>query len=196
MSLARRLTALAALVAALALPAAAQAQVSLTTQRQNDLTVAHSVLQKAGLVTLAGVAATGLPLLINKETLFSEGRCLKGDPLLGDFGCNGGLTALHFAFAATTLVLFISSEIVAAAMPVSPYDVLDTPRRETERTVRWINVGLFTAQPILGLLAAHPGLIGIPPDARRTFSKVVRTIHFGVALGVATGYTVNAALQW
>jgi hypothetical protein len=196
MSIARRCTALAALLASLAFPLAANAQVSATTQKQNDLTIAHSVLQKAGLVTLAGVAATGLPLFINKETLISEGLCLKGHPLLGEFGCNGGLTVLHFVFAASTLALFVSSEIVAAEMPVSPYDSLDTPRRETMRTVRWVNVGLFTVQPILGLLAAHPGLIGIPPDARRTFSKVVRTIHLGVAAGVATGYTLNAALQW
>jgi hypothetical protein len=28
------------------------------------------------------------------------------------------------------------------------------------------------------------------------FSRVMRTIHFGVGLGAASGYTVNALMQW
>jgi hypothetical protein len=184
-----------ALVAALALPMAARAQASVQ-QEQERLEVAHSAVQKTGLATLLVTGALGVTLLANKETLFSDGLCAAGRPAFGEFGCNGGLSVLHFAFAATTLVAFVTSEILAEAMPVGPYDTLDPVKGPTMRTIRWVNVGLFAAQPVIGLIAAHPGIIGIPKDARPMFSRVMRTIHLGVGLGVASGYTVNALLQW
>ena len=54
-----------------------------------------------------------------------------------------------------------------------------------------------TPRVIGGERRLHPGLIGIPVESR-PMSRVLRTVHFGVGvgLGLATTYSVNAALQW
>jgi hypothetical protein len=64
------------------------------------------------------------------------------------------------------------------------------------RTLRYVNIGLFAVQPVLGLISAYPQLIGIPKRSREGFSKVMRTVHFGIGGGLATTYSINAGLQW
>jgi hypothetical protein len=190
-----------ALVAAiaLALPAAsfAQASASIDTRQQQDMENTRSILQKTGLGTLAVTGVLGLGLMVNRPTLFGDGLCARsGDAWFGDFGCSPGLTLAHFAFAAASLGLFVASEIYAAEMPVSPYDTDDLRKRDAERTLRVVNIGLFAVQPVLGILGAHPNLFGLSGTAADRFSRVMRTVHFGVGLTAASGYAVNAALQW
>jgi hypothetical protein len=177
------------------LPDAAHAQEAFDQDKQDDLDTAHSVLQKTGLVTLGLTGVTGGVLMLNKPTLFGDGRCKSGDPLLGEFGC-GGLTILHAGFGATTLGLFVAQEIVAGEMPISPYDMGSEGRQDAMTTLRYVNIGLFAVQPVLGFVAANPGVIGIPEDSQEDVSRVLRTIHFGIGGTLATTYTVNAALQW
>lgn len=179
----------------LALPSTATAQTGIDQQKQDELETVHSVLQKSGLATLALTGVSGATLMANKPTLFGKGRCRTGDPLLGGFGCNE-LSYVHMGFAVATAGLFVASEIVAEEMPISPYEMGSPGQQDTMRSLRWTNVGLFIAQPILGLIAANPWLVGVPKTAREDFSAVLRTVHFGVGLGLATTYTVNAALQW
>jgi hypothetical protein len=178
-----------------ALPAAARAQVAQPGQG-SDLSTAHSVTQKTGLATLAVTGALGVALAVNRPTLVSDGRCETHEGVFGEFGCGPGLTVTHFVFAASTLVLFVTSEILAEKMEVNPYDVGDFERVRAMRNLRWANVGLFAVQPVLGFLSAHPEVIGIQSGSRGMFSRVLRTIHLGVGLGAATTYSVNAALQW
>lgn len=183
---------------AVAVPATSWAQTT-EVQRQRDLETAHSVVQKAGIGTLAVTGALGLVLFANKPTLFGDGLCSTGDGIMGEYGCGPGLGLTHFAFAVTSLGLFVASEILAEEMDPGPYDdgyYNDPGRRRTTEALRWTNVGLFALQPVLGIIAAHPGIIGIPASARADFSRVLRTVHLGVGLGLATTYTVNAALQW
>lgn len=180
---------------ALVLPATATAQTGIDQQKQDDLETVHSVLQKSGLATLALTGLSGATLMVNKPTLFGKGRCRTGDPLLGGFGCNE-LSYVHMGFAVATAGLFVATEIVAEEMPNSPYDTGSPGRQDTMRGLRWTNVGLFIAQPILGLIAANPWLVGVPEAAREDFSSVLRTVHLGVGVGLATTYTVNAAMQW
>jgi hypothetical protein len=162
-------------------------------EEQDDLETTHSVLQKTGLGTLAVTGALGGVLAVNHETAFGDGRCNGGEPIFGQFGC-GGLKYVHFGFAATTLGLFVATEVVAEKMPISPYESTSQGKETAMRTLRWVNIGLFGVQPILGLLAANPGLVGA--DNPRSFSKVLRTVHIVVGGTVATTYTVNAAMQW
>jgi hypothetical protein len=187
-------------VMVVALPTAAFAQ-DYDPVEQQRLSDWRSGTQKAGLVTMGIAIGLGMPLAANMPTLFSDGLCKAGDPMFGkmlgeSFACNGGLAITHFIFAASTLVLFVTSEILAAEMVNSPYRTGDTSRDNAARAFMWTNVGLFSVQPLLGLLAAHPGLIGIPPDARLMFSKVLRTIHFSVGLGLASTYAIQAGLMW
>jgi len=182
---------------AVAVPASGWAQVTSPGETPDaQLDRAHSVVQKVGLGTLAVSGAIGFMLLANKPTLFGDGLCSTGKGIGGEFGCNGGLSIVHFVFAASTLGLFIAQEVIAAEMNDSPYRTGDYERDRRTQGLRWANVALFATQPVLGLIAAHPAIIGIPAEARPMFSKVMRTVHFGVGLGLATTYTVNAALQW
>ncbi len=192
----RRMKKLIVVALALAVPAGAWAQVASPDTRQQDLDRAHSIVQKTGLGTLAVTGALGFMLFANKETLFGDGLCASGNALGGDFGCNGGLSVLHFVFAASTLGLFVAQEVIAAKMDPSPYETGDSAKDRAMNGLRWATVGLFAAQPVLGLIAAHPGIVGVPTEHRAMVSRVLRTVHFGVGLGVATTYTVNAALQW
>lgn len=182
-------------VAASLAPARASAQDVIDQDKQDDLDTVHSVLQKTGLVTLGLTGTTGAVLLVNKPTLFGDGRCKSGSPWLGDFGC-GGLTFVHLGFAVSTLGLFIAQEIVAGEMPISPYDMGSEGRQDAMAGLRVANYSLFALQPVLGFLAANPGVIGISDSSKEDFSRVVRTIHFGVGGSLATTYTINAALQW
>lgn len=180
---------------ALVAPSEAAAQEAFDAEKQDDLETVHSVLQKSGLVTLGLTGVSGGVLLANKPTLFGDGRCKSGDPILGEFGC-GGLTLLHAGFGATTLGLFVAQEIVAGEMPISPYDVGSDGRRDAMTALRYTNIGLFAVQPLLGFVAANPGVVGVPEESQEDVSRVLRTIHFGVGGTLATTYTVNAALQW
>jgi hypothetical protein len=192
-----KVSAAAAIAASTALGAAreAAAQETIDREKQEDYETAHSVLQKTGLVTLGLTGATGAGLLINKRTLFSRGRCETGDPILGEFGC-GGLTFLHAGFGATTAGLFVAQQIVGAQAPISPYDMGSEGKQDTMEALRYVNISLFIVQPVLGLLAANPGIMGVAEEDQEDVSAVLRTIHFGVGGSLATTYTVNAALQW
>jgi hypothetical protein len=159
--------------------------------KQHNLSDVHSVLQKVGLVTLGGTGITGAALLANSETAFGAGRCNTGNPVFGEFGCTG-LKYVHFGFAASTLGLFVATEVVAEQMPVSPYDMGSKSKQNAMKTLRVANIALFSTQPILGFLAANHRLFGMSPGA----AKVLRTVHFAVGGTVATTYTANAALQW
>lgn len=179
-----------------ALPGAAWAQ-DLDPARQQRLADWRGGTQKAGLITMYLTTSLGIPLAANKETLFSDGLCRQGKPMFGEaFGCNGGLAIVHGLAAVSTLVLYVTSEILATEMVFSPYNTGDTRQDNARSAFRWTNVALFSIQPVLGILSAHPYLIGIPPDARVMFSKVLRTLHFAVGVGLTTTYSVQAGLMW
>jgi hypothetical protein len=166
-------------------------QSSIDLNKQHDLSDVHSVLQKTGLATLAVTGVLGASLAVNTPTLFGEGRCATGSPWFGQFGCTG-LKYAHFGFAATTLGLFVATEIVAEQMPVSPYDMGSTSKQSAMKTLRVVNIALFSVQPVLGFLAANHSLFGMSGGA----AKVLRTVHLAVGGTVAGTYTANAAMQW
>jgi hypothetical protein len=162
--------------------------------RQQQLANAHSATQKAGLATLGVTALLGGLLAVDTPILGNE-ACAQSCGGIGKAGWET-LSIVHFGFAAATLALWLSSEVLAEQMDQNPYYTGDLGLQREKQTLRWVNVGLFAAQPVLGLLAAHPGLIGIPPEARPMFSRVMRTLHVAVGVGVASSYTATAALQW
>jgi hypothetical protein len=163
--------------------------------KQDDLKTAHSVLQKATLGSLVVTGALGVLTAVNKDTAMWDGLCGQGKPIFGSFGCSG-LPLVHFAAGLTTAGLFIATEAVAEAMPVSPYASADSVKEDAMRALRIVNISILIVQPIAGLIAAHPEFIGIPSSARPTFSRVLRTVHMGTGLTLAGTYTATAALQW
>lgn len=180
------------LVAALlTAPAVGLAQ---TSSAQEGITRAHSATQKTGLATLGVTALLGGVLAVNTPIL-GEVECANCTGSIGRPGYDV-LSVVHLGFALATLGLYVSSEILAENMAQNPYFVGDARQQSTMQTLRWVNVGFFIAQPVLGLLAAHPGLIGIPPSARPLFSRVMRTLHVAVGVGTVGSYTATAAMQW
>jgi hypothetical protein len=182
------------IAAVLCVPAAGWAQTT-PSQEQNTLSAAHSATQKLGVATIVVTGALGITLAVNHDTLFGDGRCTRGNPVFGRFGCDG-LSLVHFGFAATTLGLFVASEVLAEQMHPNPYFLGSTSHQNAMQALRWTNAALFVVQPLLGIFAAHPRLLGIPEEHRSKVSRVLRTIHLGVGFGLATTYSFNAALQW
>jgi hypothetical protein len=180
------------LIVALGLPLAAHAQSYSSTHAQ-DLASAHSWVQKTGLVTLYGAAALGAITAVNAPPMGDE-RCAACEDMGKD--AYDALVLTHFGLAGATLALYITSEILAEKMAVNPYYTGDAQRQGAMQAMRWVNVGFFSAQPILGLLAAHPGWVGVPPAHQQLFSRVMRTLHLAIGAGTATSYTAVAVMQW
>jgi hypothetical protein len=180
-------------IVALVVPVVSYAQTAVESSRQHDLANAHSWVQKSGLVTLYGAAALGAIVTVNAPPLGDE-QCAA----CGDMGKDAydALVLTHFTLAAATLALYVTSEILAEQMTPNPYYTGDPQRQGAMQAMRWVNVGLFCAQPILGLLAAHPGLVGVPAAQRQLFARVMRTLHLAVGTGTATSYTAVAVMQW
>jgi hypothetical protein len=179
-------------VALLVIPAVSLAQTS-DREPTDRRATAHSAVQKTGLVTLWGTAALGAIIAVNAPPLGDEQCAACGD--MGK-GAYDALVLTHFGLAAATLGLYVSSEILAETMTTNPYYTGDAQRQGGMQALRWVNVGLFATQPILGVLAAHPGLVGVPPEHRQLFSRVVRTLHLAVGAGTAASYTAVAVMQW
>lgn len=178
--------------ALLTLPTAGLAQTS--PSAQEGLARAHSATQKAGLATLGVTALLGGFLAVNTPIL-GDVECASCSGTIGRPGYDV-LTVVHLGFALATLGLYLSSEILSENMDQNPYYTGDPSKQSTMQTLRWVNVGLFIAQPVFGFLAAHPGLIGIPTSARPLFSRVMRTLHVAVGVGTVGSYSATAALQW
>ncbi len=179
------------LVAALlTVPAAGFTQ----TSSSQGISNAHSATQKAGLATLGVTALLGGILAVDTPVLGNV-ECASCTGSIGRPGYDV-LSVVHFGFALATLGMYVSSEILAEKMDQNPYYTGNARQQSTMQTLRWVNVGFFIAQPVLGLLAAHPGLFGIPPSARPLFSRIMRTLHVAVGVGTVGSYTATAAMQW
>ena len=180
------------IAALLAVPAVSQAQTS-ENNRDYQLATARSAVQKTGLGTLYAAAALGALVTVNAPPGGDPACAACGDMSKGTYDA---LVITHFGLAAATLGLYITSEILAEQMSQNPYYTGDAQRQGAMQSMRWVNVGFFAAQPILGVLAAHPWLVGVPPEHRQMFSRVMRTLHLAVGAGTATSYTAVAVMQW
>jgi hypothetical protein len=142
--------------------------------------------------TVAGlwVATTlGTIGIMNRPTIFGDGRCERGNPILGDYGC-GPSTTLHGIVAASSVMLFTGSEVLN----------LTTGRRsdrsQTEKVLLWITrAGMFTL-PLIGIISRFPDTIGInDAENQREFGRVMRTIHAGAGYVTVVAYTITFMLD-
>lgn len=166
----------------LLLPTSARAE-------EHGVRLTHRTLQLATASSLLVTTALGTIAAINQPTLFSDGRCVTGDPIFGEYGCHG-LSALHGLFAVVSLVLYSATTALEFAR-------FDWPGRDDHGSgfevlsyVQIIGMGL---QPIGGLLAVVPEIIGMPRNS--TFSRVVRTLHLIVGSAVTTSFVITTAIE-
>jgi hypothetical protein len=153
---------------------------------------AHKALQLSTAGSLIVTATLGTIVAINKPTLFSDGRCASGKPIFGSYGCRG-LSVLHGVSALVSTVLYTATTTLEFAE-------FDWPGRDEHGTAyeaaSWVHLVGMALQPIGGLLAAEPGVIGVAPEDRAEFSRVLRTLHLGAGYTIVGTYVVTAAVEF
>jgi hypothetical protein len=173
-----------ALIAAAPRDAAAQ---------QTDRTIddVHRGLQIATMSSLLVTGTLGTIAAMNKPTLFGEGRCASGDPVLGEYGCKG-LSVLHGLSAIVSLVLYTATTTIE----VVEYD---WPGRGQHgagfEAASWVHLIGMGALPIAGIITVVPDVLGIGQDDRAAFQRVLRTIHLGFAYATVGSYVATAAID-
>ena len=173
-----------ALVAAAPRSAAAQ---------QDDRTIddVHRGLQIATMSSLLLTGTLGTIAAINKPTLFGEGRCENGDPILGEYGCKG-LSVLHGLSAIVSLVLYTATTTIEVAE-------YDWPGRGDHgagyEAASWVHLIGMGALPIVGIITVVPDVLGIAQDDRAAFQRVLRTLHLGFGYATVGSYVATAAID-
>jgi hypothetical protein len=150
---------------------------------------AHRALQLTTAGTLLVTTTLGTLTALNRPTLFSEGRCAAGDPVLGSYGCDG-LSTLHGIMALLSVVLYTSTTTLELA-------AFDWPGRDRHgsgyEALSWVHLVGLGLQPLGGIIAAMPGVIGLRQDAGLV--RVLRTIHlFTGYIGVGA-FVITTAIE-
>lgn len=150
---------------------------------------ADKVLQLATAGSMLVTFSLGTMVAMNQPTLFSDGRCFTGSPVLGEYGCHG-LSTLHGLMALITTVLYTATVTLE-------FTAFDWPGRNTHGSayealsyVHLIGMGL---QPLAGLLAAVPEVVGGTRNG--TFSRVLRTIHVFTGSAIVTSFVITTAIE-
>ena len=81
-----------------------------------DLIRAHRTLKIGTAAALGVTTGLGVIAAINQPTLFGQGACASGRPVLGAYGCSG-FSILHGSSGVATEVLYTADMAVALAVP-------------------------------------------------------------------------------
>ncbi len=166
----------------------------------DDLRVEHlrhseRVLKWSTAGALVVTSVLGTMVAINQPTAFGDGRCQTGSPLLGTYGCDRGLSTLHGISGVLSLTLYTADGVLTLAIP-GPVGNVSEAARPWHRALTYVTLGGFVVQPILGLVAAYPQVIGMtnaaPGDA---FPRDVRTIHVGLGYLITAAFLTTLALE-
>lgn len=151
----------------------------------------HRGMQIATMSSLLLTGTLGTIAAINKPTLFGEGRCESGDPILGDYGCKG-LSVLHGLSAIVSLVLYTATTTIE----VVEYDWPGRGQHGTGFEVAsWGHLIAMGALPIAGIITVVPEVLGVGQDDRDAFQRVLRTIHLGFGYAAVGSYVATAAID-
>jgi hypothetical protein len=156
--------------------------------RQAQLESTHRLLRTATGVSLLVTGALGGLVALNRPTLLGDGRCASGDPIFGNYGCNS-LSIVHGASAVASVALYTATGVLGLALP----EGVAFGRRDAAwyRAVGWVHVVGIFIQPVLGLLAHYPEVIGVPNSSQQQFGKTLRTIHVFTGDLIAASYLVT-----
>jgi hypothetical protein len=135
-------------------------------------------------------ATLGTVLAINKPTLFSDGECTNGNPVLGDYGCNG-LTVLHGISAVISLVLYTAT----TTLEIDQFGWPDEGHGDGYAVANWIHLIGMGALPIVGLISVVPQVLGIDVRDDDLFKRVLRTLHLVVGYTTVGTYVATAAID-
>ena len=130
---------------------------------------------------------------VNQPTWFGNGNCSSNPE---SFGCHQSsmISGLHETFAIGTTALYTTAGILAIAAPDPEHAAEGTGQAQStlrlHKTLAWVHgVGMILL-PIMGVLTAHPQILGINEATQADFSRGMRTVH------TVLGWSTFAALTW
>jgi hypothetical protein len=147
--------------------------------------------------SLVVTSTLGTMAAINQPTAFGDGRCFTpgASPVLGDYGCNRGLSTLHGSFGVLSVTLYTANGVLRLAAPDSRGLVAE-PLRPLHTVLGWVHLTGIIVQPILGLVAAYPQVIGksstLPTDS---FPRNLRTIHLFIGYATTLAFLTTTILE-
>jgi hypothetical protein len=151
------------------------------------LTTAASLIVTSTLGTMAA---------INNPTAFGDGRCITGSPVLGDYGCNRGLSTLHGVSAVVSVTLYTANGVLALSAPESRGTV-SPGAKPAYRVLSWVHLTGIVLQPILGIVAAYPQVIGKSTTVTTDpLPRNLRTVHLFLGYITTAAFLTTTALEW
>jgi len=158
-------------------------------ERESGPRDAHRVLQLSTAGGLLVTSVLGTITALNQPTWFGEGRCASGRPVLGEYGCHG-LSTLHGLMALLTTVLYTATVTVEFA-------AFDWPGRDRHgsgyEALSYVHLIGMAVQPVAGLLAAVPDVIGL--DHNSGFATALRSIHIITGWGITGSFAVTTIIE-
>lgn len=163
------------------------------TRRRTQLLRVHRAFAIAAWSGMLITEVLGTIQAVNQPTWFGDGACTS-DPEA--FGCHQSsmITGLHETFAITTTALYSTAAILAVAAPDPESASVGDGRSERtlrlHKTMAWVHGVGMVLLPLLGVVTAHPQILGISQEAQGDFSRAMRTVH------TVIGYSTFAALTF
>jgi hypothetical protein len=150
---------------------------------------ADRTLQLATASSLFVTATLGTIAAINQPTWFSEGRCATGSPIFGEYGCRG-FSTLHGIAALVSIVLYTATTTLELT-------AFDWPGRDRHgsgyQALSYVHLVGMALQPIGGLLAAVPQVIGLKRDSG--FSRALRSLHLMTGWLIVGSFAVTTSIE-
>jgi hypothetical protein len=132
---------------------------------------------------------------INQPTAFGDGRCITGNPVFGQYGCDRGLSTLHGSAAVLSVTLYTANVVLGLAAPISRGTVPEAAR-PVHRVLSWVALGGIVVQPALGLIAAYPQVIGKSNSAPTdSLPRNLRTAHVFIGWITTAAFLTTAILE-
>ncbi len=145
--------------------------------------------------SLVVTSTLGTMVAVNQPTAFGDGRCQTGNPILGTYGCDRGLSTLHGSSGILSAILYTSDGVLALAIP-GPVGNVSKEARPWHRALTYVHLGGMALQPVLGLVSAFPQVIGVRGTAPGDrFPRNTRTIHVGLGYLTTAAYLATLALE-
>jgi len=167
-------------------------------RRRERMTRIHRAFGISTVASLAMTELAGTILFINRPTAFGPGNCASGNCVFGEFG-QSGLATFHAISAAITTVAYTTTGIFALTMPDPEHASVGSDARANRlrwhRRMAWIHLAGMILEPLLGIVTAYPGVVGVPPAAVTDFQRNMYVVHMGVGYvtlaALATGMTIE-----
>jgi hypothetical protein len=150
---------------------------------------ADRTLQLATAGSLIVTASLGTIAAMNQPTWFSDGRCATGGPIFGEYGCHG-FSTLHGIAALLSVVLYTATATLE-------FTAFDWPGRDQHgsgyQALSYVHLVGMAIQPIVGLLAAVPQVIGLKRDSG--FSRALRSLHLMTGWLIVTSFVITTSIE-